>query len=232
MLIVVGLPLKTYPLKRDILRCLVAREIIQGGGWGWYMEVSFCCSFLLLSCGFSPWPPQGCPCPVVGTSTGRGPFRGVPAPVWRVSFQKCISSCVHNSCPLLHASLCLFEHSVMCLLLHFFAFAATGSFSLSQINWRGGTVCSSRELEDGRQQVHGASWNWPWPTQGSSGPPPTEPLLPKPLFPVHSCASWEMLEERSYPCLIVGTPLSFHTLRNKSRVLSCSLLSSNNVLCH
>lgn len=133
------------------------------------MEVSFCCSFLLLACVSSPW------CPSMGTSTGCGPFRDVPAPVWRVSFQECISSCVHNSCPLLHASLCLFEHSVTCLLLQFFTFAAPGSFSLSQINWSRGTVCSSDELEDGRQWLHGASWNWTWPTQGSLWPPPVQP---------------------------------------------------------
>lgn len=92
------------------------------GTWRFLSAAHFFCSCVSSSC------------PSVGTSTGCGPFRDVSAPVWRVSFQECISSCVHSSCPLLHASLCLFEHSVTGLLLQFFTFATTGSFSLSQIN--------------------------------------------------------------------------------------------------
>lgn len=72
--------------------------------------------------------------------------------------------------------------------------------------------------------------NWPWPTQGSLWPSPATKTCT--LSPVRSCANWVMLEERSCPCLIIGTPVSFYKLGNKTKVLSCSLLNGNSMLCH
>lgn len=58
-------------------------------------------SFLLLPRGplHGPQAPQGCACPTVGTFRGCSPLRGVPALVWRASFQECISSRVPSNAP-------------------------------------------------------------------------------------------------------------------------------------
>lgn len=177
----------------------------------------------------------------------RGPLKGVPVPAWAPPQATVPSGCpcssVESFLPRVHLQLCLQQlFPSPCFSVPFwalcymsppvlsFAFAATGSFSLCHINWSGATVCSSDELEDGRQWVYGASWTGHGPHRAVYG------LLScissyQNLHPVHSCASWVMLEEWSCPYLITGAPASFYTLRNKTKVLSCSLLnSSNNVL--
>lgn len=125
----------------------------------------------------------------------HGPLKAVPVPVWAppqaaipsgvsllqcgVSFQECISSCICNSCPF---------SMLPCAFLSTLSQISSCAFFCICYCWQLLPFSDKLgELEDGRQQVYGASWNWLWPTQGCLWLPPMQPLLPKPaLYPQYT----------------------------------------------